>query len=1177
MHQNNTVFKKSSYLVFSFAYSLFIIYGSLVPLEYRALPFEEALYNFKNIQYLNLGAGSRADWVANIVLYIPLGFSLSGYFLYVTQSYFKIASMSIGILISSMTLAISLEFIQLYFPPRTVSQNDLIAETLGSIIGIVLWVGFGKKLQSLIVNILGGGRSAFIAIGILYALVYLALSFFPYDFVTSFSELEEKFVNGKDAFFISSNCGGLIFCTLKFATEIILVLPLAFLLIVLLRSHSQRQTLIVLIGLVLGVVIEGIQVFIISGIAQGFSIFSRVLGMLTGLFLYKKRSLLKDCFNNINLKKYLIIIFFPYVVLLAKLNGWSLFVPELDSNVVDRFEQIKWLPFYYHYFTSEAVALVSLLYNCIFYLPVGLALWLWNIDNPNHILNIFADRFRAGLYAFSLCLIMETGKLFYSLKHPDPTNLLISFVAAYCCCLLAEIMTGWFKESTAVINTQSNDFRSSVSKRTDFNANFQNNRSQFQYREETQVTQVMRVKEANVSIQLNQGNHLNKQIQGTASLNVGRAGIANNPTQPDSYYEQFPETSSNLFAKTIGLILISIVFWKTIDYPGSSIGLALLLLIYGIILAKYPQSWLIAIPAFLPIFDFAPWTGRFFFSEFDIVVLFTLAINIGYGRILNPFKCFKILASLLLLIFALTYVISLFNGLLPFQTIDENAFSNYYSYYNSLRVGKGVFWAFLLLPSLSFFYHYSATQTKTLFAYGVLLGLIAVSLDSIWERIIFSGLFNFTNNYRITSMFSSMHTGGGHIDSFLVTAIPFVAMIFVSIKKSYIRNLMGIGLFLMSLYVLIVTFSRGPYIALFIQFFVFGLCLVLIYQQQILFNWKKISVISLMVLMIPMVAIPLLKGSIIQQRFSKVSKDFDIRMKNWTGALQMMPSDLSTKLTGMGIGTYPRAYFLGNVADIVPATYAFLNENKSSFLRIKGGNSMYFEQIVETSAYSKYLLSIDFRSNLPDPSLTIPICEKALLYAFNCETQRFQKKSKQNQWVHVERVVDMKSIGAETGKMLGSLTKRPIKFSIYIGNKDAVIDIKNISLLDISNNNLLTNGDFSDGLDHWFFSIDNHLPWHIENIWVQTLFDQGWLGIIAFIGLLTYAYVHQFKRLFQKDYYASILITSITGFMVVGMVASPFNAPRLALLFFLVLFMAFFDQSKNQTYNNDRARNIIRN
>ncbi len=59
-------------------YTAFVIYGSLVPLEFRALPWDEAVARFAAIPWLRLGIGSRADWVANLLLFIPLTFLWMG-------------------------------------------------------------------------------------------------------------------------------------------------------------------------------------------------------------------------------------------------------------------------------------------------------------------------------------------------------------------------------------------------------------------------------------------------------------------------------------------------------------------------------------------------------------------------------------------------------------------------------------------------------------------------------------------------------------------------------------------------------------------------------------------------------------------------------------------------------------------------------------------------------------------------------------------------------------------------------------------------------------------------------------------------------------------------------------------------------------------------------------------
>jgi len=191
----------SKILYFTLVYTLFIIYGSLVPLDYQSISFAEALHSFSQIQYLRLGAASRADWIANIVLYIPLTFSLAAIFISTEKTRLKIIFNSTIILICSITLATTIEFYQQFFPPRTVSQNDLIAETIGSVIGLVLWLSYGQRFTKLYSHIIQGGKNALLASSVIYGLSYLTLSFFPYDFVTSYQNYKTSSQMGQMHFF----------------------------------------------------------------------------------------------------------------------------------------------------------------------------------------------------------------------------------------------------------------------------------------------------------------------------------------------------------------------------------------------------------------------------------------------------------------------------------------------------------------------------------------------------------------------------------------------------------------------------------------------------------------------------------------------------------------------------------------------------------------------------------------------------------------------------------------------------------------------------------------------------------------------------------------------------------------------------------------------------------------
>jgi VanZ family protein len=122
-----------------------VAYGSLLPFHYNGLSLGEGLARFAAIPLLEFRAIGRADWVANILLYLPLGFALAGW-LTVRRPYgaFQLPRYLAALLICAVT-AVSIEFLQAFFPPRTQSINDLITELLGSGLGILVWAQ-GRKI-----------------------------------------------------------------------------------------------------------------------------------------------------------------------------------------------------------------------------------------------------------------------------------------------------------------------------------------------------------------------------------------------------------------------------------------------------------------------------------------------------------------------------------------------------------------------------------------------------------------------------------------------------------------------------------------------------------------------------------------------------------------------------------------------------------------------------------------------------------------------------------------------------------------------------------------------------------------------------------------------------------------------------------------------------------------------
>jgi hypothetical protein len=122
-----------------------------------------------------------------------------------------------------------------------------------------------------------------------------------------------------------------------------------------------------------------------------------------------------------------------YVVLLLALSGF--FVSELQTvdSALRELGRVRFLPFYYHYFTTETEAVYSLLIQAGAYAPVGFIAWVTASGRSG------ARPVRlAAVGGFAMALCMEALKLFLVDKRPDPTNLLIAMAAATLACIAVE-------------------------------------------------------------------------------------------------------------------------------------------------------------------------------------------------------------------------------------------------------------------------------------------------------------------------------------------------------------------------------------------------------------------------------------------------------------------------------------------------------------------------------------------------------------------------------------------------------------------------------------------------------------------------------------------------------------------------------------------------------------------
>lgn len=639
-------------------------------------------------------------------------------------------------------------------------------------------------------------------------------------------------------------------------------------------------------------------------------------------------------------------------------------------------------------------------------------------------------------------------------------------------------------------------------------------------------------------------------------------------------------------------------------YPLRDGWPAILLPAYAALLWWRPALWLFALPALLPVLDLAPRTGWFFIEEIDLLLLITAGFaywcleraGVDLPR-WPPLFC----AGLALL--ATACVIGLWRGLQPLPALDANAFNNYLSPYNALRVGKAWLWALILLPPLR---RAAGPQLEGLHRYlvpGMLTGLLLVAGAAIQERWQFPGLANFSSDYRISAPFSAMHTGGAALDGYLALSSPLLA-VWLFGRQSAWKAGAALVLLALALYAGLATFSRGLYLAYAAAVLVLllprlgamrrwragaavpggalgllsvVLLLLLIFLLNLVFSAAGYRgyAVALALLMLGLVAalprrhlaacfasllvlasvVPIYNGYFVTQRFSTASSDMANRLRHWKQTLAMMDDGAATALLGMGLGKFPTTYYWRNHQREVPPSYRYLDQDGNRYLRLSAGEypAGYGEllrmlQAVELQPRRQYLLGVDIWNGGPPGFLHVNLCERLLLYPQNCLRTPLRQILHAPYWQRYQFAINSGVLGT---------SGRPLRLEVAAEGRDAALDIDNISLRSLPDHHeLLRNGGFSDANNYWFFSSDRyHLPWHVKNLGLNLYFEMGWPGLLAYAALLFSAGASLLQRAWAERGIgiAGAWLASLLAFQVVGLFDSLVDVPRIALLSTLLL------------------------
>ena len=417
-----------------------------------------------------------------------------------------------------------------------------------------------------------------------------------------------------------------------------------------------------------------------------------------------------------------------------------------------------------------------------------------------------------------------------------------------------------------------------------------------------------------------------------------------------------------------------------VRYPVGAPLLAAALIAYGVLLWRRPLLWLFAIPALLPSLDLSPLTGRLPLDEFDLVVLVTVAVC--YVRLYRvkpgpwPHPILKVAVTLLWV----TWAVSTARGLWPLWGATGDVLASSHSPWEAWLVGKGLLWALLLVPLIRRVPPQAIESARSYVLRGLLVGLVVVTLAVLWERYVFVGLFNFDTVFRVTGTFASMNTGGAYIEAFIAFAFPALA-VWVMMQRSWALSLLGIALVGLVAYAMLVTFSRGGYAGLAVGLAVVGIGTLRSRSGPPVRRWAALA--GLIAAAVA-VAVPVLSGGFAEYRLARSAEDLSIREAHWRRALGLMDDGITAAVFGMGFGQYPTTYLLYSGALVPPGTYSVIREGDNAYLRLTAGESVFLDQLVDVQPDTRYRLTARVRQQFGEKGLTVALCEKALLYSFEC-------------------------------------------------------------------------------------------------------------------------------------------------------------------------------------------------
>jgi VanZ family protein len=425
-------------LVYAFA----IIYCSVVvsPSGFNFVPMDisHAWDRFLKTSYFINGSDQRADWMANLMMLIPLGYLMTAVFDPRRGIVLRVGSSLLAMAVC-VTFVLAVKFLQLFFPGRTVSLNYIMAQSFGSAIGIMAFWPLHSRLIAIRKTM--DARTIITWLLTFYAFVYFIYVLLPLDFTLSAADLHDRLlVAMHDLRSWPGHGRSSAIRLLLVIANFLATIPLG----VVLGLNARERPLVwyFAVSLIAMSAIVFLKIFVMGATPYLVAIGYTTAGMLLGVGLTKTIGPRGVRIARATLLRGVPVLVPLYVLAVLYVNGllslhWRTMAQALDAISDTR----GLIPFWNWYIVTKAHAAESQSAHAIMFLPIGVMLSLRRRANPD-------DAMLAATLAFVFALLVEFGRWFRPGFYPDFYESLTAALAAWLAVKLMRLVWSALEDDT---------------------------------------------------------------------------------------------------------------------------------------------------------------------------------------------------------------------------------------------------------------------------------------------------------------------------------------------------------------------------------------------------------------------------------------------------------------------------------------------------------------------------------------------------------------------------------------------------------------------------------------------------------------------------------------------------------------------------------------------------------